>query len=253
MTSCTSPTVHCPPPVVFVPPLIPDIVAGKAVDGLATIGKLEIHLSGGSVDAPTEGVAGWFANSFGMFRKQTERYSLGEFLEKYSKFLSDTSLRNILLIEIDYTMVYADKKNENPDDLEAAVRSAYEYILQHVSDSNKIVLSAVGKTNMGLRDDLQLSVEAQFYRRHGFGKPAIEIEVVGIPSALVKQDRETKQEYETRLKQLTQELEDNARREEIRRAHEGAMKLIMADYEQHLVGLFEVEKVAEKVATSPEG
>lgn len=221
---------------------------------MATVGKLEVHLKGGTVEAPDEGVAGWFANSFGMFKKQTESYSVREFLEKYSRFLSDTALRNILLIEIDYTMVYSDKKNENPDDLEAGIRSAYEYLIQHVTDSsNKIVLSTVGKTNMGLRDDLQLSVEAQFYRRHGFGKPAIEIEVVGIPSAFVKQDKETKLEYETRLRQMTQELEDDNRRREVRKAHEEAMKIIIADYEQHLAGLFEAERFAEKIVTTQEG
>jgi hypothetical protein len=103
------------------------------------------------------------------------------------------------------------------------------------------------------RDDLQLSVEAQFYRRHGFGKPAIEIEVVGIPSAFVKQDKETKLEYEARLRQMTQELEDDNRRQEVRKAHEDAMKIIMADYEQHLAGLFEAERFAEKILTPQEG
>lgn len=252
MSNCASPAVHCPPPVVFVPPLVPAIAIGKAADSMATVGKLEVHLRGGSVEAPEEGVAGWFADSFGMFRKQTEGYSVREFLEKYSKFLSDTGLRNVLLIEIDYTMVYSDKKNENPDDLDTAIRSAYEYLIQHVTDSNKIVLSAVGKTNMGLRDDLQLSVEAQFYRRHGFGKPAVEIEVVGIPSAFVKQDKETKLEYETRLRELTEELEDDDRRREVRKAHEEAMKIILADYEQHLAGLFEPERFTEKIVTASE-
>ena len=246
-----SPAIHCPPPVMFIPPLIPAATVGKAEGGLATVGKLEVHLKGGSVDAPNEGVAAWFADSFGMFRKQTERYSVREFLEKYSKFLSETSLRNILLIEIDYTMLYYDRQQENPDDLGAATRSAHEYLIQHVSESNKIVLSAVGKTNMGLRDDLQLQVEAQFYRRHGFGKPGVEIEIVGIPSALVKQEKETKQEYDTRLRQLTQELEDNTREAEIRRGHEETMKTILADYEQHLSSLFEVEKVAGTVVTRP--
>jgi len=240
------------PPVTFVPPLVPAFTVGRAADRMATVGKLEVHLKGGMVEAPEEGVAGWFANSFGMFRKQTESYSVREFLEKYSRFLSDRGLRNVLLIEIDYTMVYSDKKNENPDDLDPAIRSAYEYLIQHVTDSNKVVLSAVGKTNMGLRDDVQFSVEAQFYRRHGFGKPAVEIEVVGIPSVFVKQDKETKLDYEARLRQMTQELEDDTRRREVSRAHEEAMKIIMADYEQHLAGLFEAERFVEKIVTPQE-
>ncbi len=244
--------LHCPPPVVFVPPIFPTAFGGKVADGIATIGKLEIQLSGGTVDTPTEGLAAWFSSSFGIFRKQTEKYGVGEFLEKFSRFLAETSLRNIMFLEIDYTMVYADKRNENPDDLELAVRSALEYILQHVTDSNKVVLSAVGKTNMGLRDDLQLSVEAQFYRRHGFGKPAVEITVVGIPSAFLKQEKETKQEYETRLEQLTQELEDRSRRQKVRRAREETMKHVVADYEQHLAELFEIDNATQKVAATVE-
>ena len=198
MTSCTSPSIHCPPPVVFVLPLIPEVVLEKAEGGLATVGRLKVYLKGGSVASPEEGVAGWFSSSFGMFRKKTEKFTAREFLEKYSRFLSDTSLRNILLVEIDYTMVYHDRKQENPDDLDAAVRPAYEYLDRHRADSNKIVLSAVGKTNMGLQNNLELHVETQFLRTHGFGKPSIEIDIVGIPSAFVRQDKETEQQYETR-------------------------------------------------------
>ncbi len=253
MSSCTSHAIHCPPPVVFVPPLILAATSKKAENGLAAVGRLEVHLRGGSVDAPDEGVAAWFADSFGMFRKQTERYSVREFLEKYSKFLSETSLRNILLIEIDYTMVYYDRKQENPDDLDLATRAAYEYLIQHMTDSTKIVISAIGKTNIGLRDDLQLQVEAQFYRKHGFGKPGVEIDIVGIPSALVKQDKETKQDYDIRLKHLTQELEDSTRDAAIRTGHEETMKTILADYEQHLAALFDIDKVTGNVVTRPAG
>jgi len=69
----------------------------------------------------------------------------------------------------------------------------------------------------------------------------------------VKQDKETKLEYEARLRQMTQELEDDNRRQEVRKAHEDAMKIIMADYEQHLAGLFEAERFAEKILTPQEG
>ncbi len=108
----------------FVLPLIPELASAKAEGGLATVGTLHVHLKGGSVDVPDEGVAGWFATSFGVFRKQTERYGVREFLEKYSRFLSDTTLRNMLLIEIDYTTVYYDKTQANPDDLGTAVKAA---------------------------------------------------------------------------------------------------------------------------------
>ncbi len=255
MTSCTSPTVHCPPPVVFVEPVIPvfSIPNASAKDSMATMGKLDIHLKGASVDSPTEGVAGWFASNFGMFRKQIEGYSVREFLEKYSKFLSDTSLRNILFIEIDYTLVYADKKNERPDDLNLAIGAAFEYVSQHISGSNKVVVSAVGRTNRGPREDLELSVEAQFYQRHGFGKPTIEIRAIGIPSTFVKQEKETKLEYENRLKHLTQELEDYLKRDEFRDAHKQEMKLVVADYRQHLAGLFEIDRLEERVYTELEG
>ena len=254
MTSCTSPTVHCPPPVVFVEPAFPvfSVPNASAKDSMATMSKLDIHLKGASVDSPTEGVAGWFASNFGMFRKQIEGYSVREFLEKYSKFLSDTSLRNILFIEIDYTLVYADKKNERPDDLNLAIGAAFEYVSQHISGSNKVVVSAVGRTNKGPREDLELSVEAQFYQRHGFGKPAIEIKAIGIPSTFVKQDKETKLEYENRLKHLTQELEDYLKRDEFRDAHKEAMKLVVDDYGRHLAGLFKIDRLEERVYTELE-
>lgn len=103
-----------------------------------------------------------------------------------------------------------------------------------------------------MRHDLQLQVEAQFLRKHGFGKPGIEMDVVGIPSAFLKQDRETQQECDARLGQLIRELEDNSREAEIRRGHEETMNALLADYQQHLAGVFEIDKSTKKVATRPE-
>lgn len=244
--------MHCPPPVFFVPPAVdPLFGTSGSTNPLSTSGKLDIFLKGGSVTVPTKGVAGWFADNFGIFTTRLEKYTVRDFIEKYSRFLHDAFLRNVLFIDVDYTLLYADKKNEHPEDLSRAVSRSYEHLAQDSRPTNMAVLSVVGRTNRGLGDDLDLTVEGRFARRHDSNKPAIEVEIVGIPSALVKKHTEAKQSYDARLKQLARELEDPANRERFRARHEEIMKLLVADYRHHLSGLFEVENASENVFTRP--
>ncbi len=254
MSQCLSPDVHSESPTVFAPP--PDLLnaaSARPVQKVALAGKLELFLHDSRVEHPIDGAAGWFADKLGMFAKQTEPYSTREFLEKYSTFLSQTNLRNVILIEIDYTAVFLDRENKTPDDLDQALTAAYQYLLKHLGSDNKIVISTLGKTRKGLEDDLDIVVEAQFYHRHGFGKPGMMLNIVAIPSKFVKQEKETKPDYEERLRQLTQQLEDNKGRAALETKYTNVMKEIIADYKQHLAMLFNVERDIEQVIASWDG
>ena len=248
---CLFPGMHCPPPVFSVPPSIDPLfgTAGSA-NPLSTSARLDIFLKGGSVTSPTregtkEEVAGWFADKFGI-TTLLEKYSVRDFIEKYSRFLHDVFLRNVLFVDVDYTLLYADKKNEHPEDLSRAVTRAYEHLAQDSTPTNMAVISVVGRTNKGQGDDLELTVDGQFFHKHDSNKLGIEISILGIPSALVKKYSEAKQSFEARLKQLSHELEDPDTREKFRARHEEIMKLLVADYKHHLSSLFETERVNEE-------
>ncbi len=106
----------------------------RPIDRFALLGTLSVHLKGGRVTEPTTGVARWFASSLGMLTKQVEKYDMAEFLERASRFLMETRLRNILLVEIDYDRVFEDR---SPNDLQNAIQATKRYISQNGGRGNK--------------------------------------------------------------------------------------------------------------------
>ena len=212
----------------------------RPIDKFALVGTLRFHLKGSRVAKPTTRVAHWFASSLGMLTKQIEKYDMIEFLERVSRFLSETRLRNILLVEIDYDRVYEDR---SPDDLQNAVLATKRYISQSRGKGNKFLISALGKTDRDPRKDLHLTVEVQYYRKHGFGKPGVEVKITGIPSVLLPHKKETKLRYQARQSDLAGRLNNPRKRAGFRRECENTMALVLRDYEVHLKGVFETEKV----------
>lgn len=243
MPKCSFPEMHHPPPVVFVTPWV---FASSEIDTISTVGELRLHLKGGNVESPAHGAAGWFSGMFDILRKQVEKYTARDFIQKYLRFLSETSLRNVLLVEVDYAMVFSDTKNTSADDLDEATRTTQEYILKHPGEENKVVVSTLGRTNRGMMRDLDLLVETQYYRKHGFGKPGIEVRILGIPSVFVRHEGETQEDFENRLA-ATKILEKSSRRMLLAGEYSEAMKQLLADYSQHLRGLFDVERHEETV------
>ncbi len=204
-------------------------------------GRIDIYLKGSRTETPKGGAAGWLAKNLLLFAKQTESYSIKEFLRRYSEFLSETGQRNVLLMEIDYEEVYADRDDKDPNDLDDALAKAYEHISSS-NGGNKLLLSTFGRTNNGLKNDLELTVEAQYYRKHGQGKPSIEVRVLGIPSALVKQWGEGDRQYKARVKRLFAELRTDVEREKFARKYENTAKVLVKDYEKRLKEIFDAEK-----------
>ena len=202
-------------------------------------GRIDIYLKGSRTEAPDEGAAGWLASNLGLFVKQTERYSIEEFLAGYSRFLSRTGLRNVLLTEIDYEEVYADKDNKDPNDLDAALAKAREYI-SGKEGLNKVLLSTYGRTKNGVKDGLEVTVEAQYNRRHGQGKPSVEVRVLGIPSVLVRQTKESDRQYRARMRRLSREFRSDASKRRFARKYENAAKVLLRDFERLLKRVLDV-------------
>jgi hypothetical protein len=206
---------------------------------------LRVHLKGSRVSTPTTPVAHWFASSLGMLSKQIEKYDMAEFLERASRFLSETRLRNVLLVDVDYDRVYEDR---SPDDLKTAVLATKRYVSQNKGEGNKILISALGKTDRDPRKDLHLTVEVQYYRKHGLGKPGVEVKITGIPSVLLPHKKETKRQYEARQTNLAARLGSARKRAGFRRECENTMALVLRDYEVHLKEAFDTDRV-ERVDT----
>ena len=201
------------------------------------------------VERPSEGVAHWLASGLGLFSKQVERYSVGEFLEKFFSFLKETRLQNILLIEIDYSPVYKDKPNKTRDDIDDSIVESRRYLSDNKGKGNKVIISAMGKTKMNPMKDLHLTVEGQYYRRHGFGKPGIELQVTGIPSALLPRRKESKVNYKTRQADLAMRIKSARKLQGFRKGCESTFGIVLRDYEAHLRGIFDVDKTEKQVSS----
>ncbi len=207
----------------------------------SVVGRIDIYLSGSRIETPHQGAAGWLAKNLSLFTKQTERYTIKDFLKRYSMFLSDAGLRNVLLLEIDYEQVHADRDNKDPDDLDDALNKAYEYI-SHKDRFNKALLSTYGRTRNGLRSGLDVTVEGQYNRRHGEGKPSVEVRVLGIPSVLIRQADEQDQQYRARMKRLSLELRSDAGKKRFARKYENSAKILLRYYERLLKKVFNVSE-----------
>jgi hypothetical protein len=203
-------------------------------------GRIDIYLKQGRTETPNRGAAAWFADSLGLFTKQTERYSVREFLKRYAKFLSSIRHRNVLLVEIDYDDVSAGEANQGPDDLDESLARAYDFLASH-GEGKKVLFSTFGRTNHGLKQGLEITMEAQYNRKHGHGKPAMEIRILAIPSILVKKPREADRDYEARTKKLFLALSDVGK-EKFARRYENTTKVLFRDYEHQLYKFFEVAK-----------
>jgi hypothetical protein len=205
-------------------------------------GRVAFHLKGSRIDRPDEGVAHWFASKLGMLSKQEEKYSIEEFLEKFSRFLAETYLQNILGIEMDYHTVYKDKEKTTTNDLHDSIAEARDYISHH-RDVNKVVVSALGRTKIEPRKDLHLTVEGQYYRRHGFGKPGIELRVTALPSALLPHKKETTYEYKARQAELARTLAKARKRDRFHKGCEKTLEIILRDYGTHMKNIFDIDNV----------
>ncbi len=84
-------------------------------------------------------------------------------------------------------------------------------------------------------------MEAQYNRRHGHGKPSIEIRVLGIPSVLVKRADEGDRRYKTEIEPLFRKLRSNLAKAKIARKYENRAKLLR-DYERRLKKVFDVSR-----------
>lgn len=200
-------------------------------------GRIDIYLKRGRIEKPDRGAAGWFADNLGLFTKQTERSTVKEFLRRYAKFLSIIRQRNVLLVEIDYEDVSA-KTNKGSNNLDDALAGAYKYLASH-GEANKVLLSTFGRTNNGMKNSLETTLEAQYNRKHGHGKPAIEIRILGIPSILIKKPREEDRDYKARTNRLFREL-SNVGKEKFAKRYENTAKVLMRNYERQFYKLFDV-------------
>jgi hypothetical protein len=206
----------------------------------AITGRVDIYLKRGRTETPERGPAGWFADHLGLFTKQTEKYSAKEFLRRHAKFLSEIHHRNVLLAEIDYEEVYVGRANRGTGELDDALAKAYDYLASH-GEANKVLFSTFGRTNPVLKDGLEITLEAQYYRKHGHGKPGIEVRVFGIPSTLVRKPQEKDRDYRARIKQLFGKL-SNVGKEKFARRYENTAKVLLKDYEHQLYKFFDVDK-----------
>jgi hypothetical protein len=203
-------------------------------------GRIDVYLKSGRKEAPDSGAAAWFADNLGLFAKQTERYSAREFLRRYAKFLNETHHRTVLLTEIDYEEVYLGRTDGGPNNLDDALAKASEYLALR-SDSNKLLLSTFGKTRNPLKDNLNFTLEAQYNRKHGHGKPGIEVRIIGIPSMLAKKPREADNEYRARMNRLFRDLSDLGK-EKFAMRYENEAKILLRYYERQMYKFFDVAK-----------
>ena len=212
-------------------------------------GRLGLRLKGGQVERPADGVAHWLAAGLGIFSKQIEKYSVGEFPERFFRFLRDTRLQNILLVEVDYNPVYKDRADKTKDDLNDAIIRARKYLSDHDRVENKVLISALGKTKIDPMKDLHLTVEGQYYRKHGSGKPGIELKVTGIPSILLPRRKETRIEYKARQAGVARRLNNTRKLASFRKGCERTFGLVMRDYTTHLEGIFDVTMTEKQVSS----
>jgi hypothetical protein len=262
MTNCSAPGAHCAGGVGFSGGVTSGVYTSggghrrkvprsrryvkpkqyEPIDPFALTGRLAFHLKGNQVEQPHEGLAQWFSSRFGMLSKQVEKYSLEEFLEKFSRFLKETLLENILAIEIDYYSVYKDRKDKSLNDLDNAIAAARDYVSHH-KNANKILISALGKTKLEPRKDLHLTIESQYYRKHGSGKPGMELYLTGIPSILLPRKKETNYEYKTREIELSKNLSKPRKRKDFMKGSERTLEIVMKDYVNHVKKFFDVDSV----------
>jgi len=203
-------------------------------------GRIDIYLRRGRTERPGHEVAGWFANNLGLFTKQTEMYDVKEFLRRYAKFLSEINHTSVLLIEIDYEEVYVGRATPGADDLNDALTMASEHLASH-REENKVLLSTLGRTRNAYRDSLKITLEAQYNRKHGHGKPGIEVRFLGIPSILLKKSQEGDKDYRARIDQLRRQL-TNVAKEKFARKYENASKVLLKDYERRLSKFFDAAR-----------
>jgi hypothetical protein len=203
-------------------------------------GRIDIYLKSGQKETPEGGAAAWFADNLGLFTKQTEKYSAKEFLRRYSRFLNENHHRSVLLTEIDYEPVYVAKTSRGDDDFDEAIAKASEYLESH-EDSNKVLLSTFGRAGSMLKGDLNFTLEAQYNRKHGHGKPGLEIRVLGIPRILLRKPREDDKDYKARMKRFFQALSD-LKKEKFAMRCENAAKVLLKDYERQLYKYFDVAR-----------
>jgi hypothetical protein len=73
----------------------------------------------------------------------------------------------------------------------------------------------------------------QYNRKHGHGKPAIEIRILGIPSILVKKPQEEDRDYKASTKRLFHEL-GNVGKEKFAKRYENTAKILIRNYEHRM-------------------
>ena len=221
----------------------------RPVEIFTLSGSIGLTLSRSLVERPTEGVAHWLASGLGIFAKQVEKYSIEDFVKKFFQFLKETRLQKVLLVELDYKSIYKDKKDRYNDDLEEALVAVRQYLAKHEKGGNKILVSALGKTKIDPMKDLHLTVEGQYYEKHGFGKPAIEVRITAIPSILLPRRKESKLDYATRQSILANRIHGARNLNSFRRGCEKTLGIVVKDYETHLRRNFDVDNAEKEVST----
>lgn len=205
-------------------------------------GRVDIYLGKARTEAPAHGPAGWLAGNLGLFAKQTEQYSVREFLSKYTKFLTAIHHTTILLAEIDYDEVYVGNPNEGAVDLADALSRIYEQLSSH-EKGNKVLLSTLGRTDNSRGNGLEVTTEAQYNKKHGQGKPGIEVRILAIPSILLKNPQESDKKYRARMKRLLKGLGD-AGKAKFAMRYENTAKILLKLYDQQLRKVFDVAKTS---------
>lgn len=89
MAHC-SPAPHCPSPAFIAPPMIlmaSHLYGSGGADRpeystILTRGKITARFKGYTIEAPDSGLAGWLSEKLGMFKSQTEPYSVQDFLRR---------------------------------------------------------------------------------------------------------------------------------------------------------------------------
>jgi len=201
---------------------------------------VDVYLKQGRTETPGRGAAAWLADSLGLFTKQIERYTVREFSKRYARFLESIRHKHVLLVEIDYEDVSAGEANQGPDNLDEFVARVYDF-LDSRGEGNKVLFSTFGRTNHGLKDDLDIAMEAQYNRKHGHGKPSMEIRILAIPSILIKKPREADKDYQARTKKLFLGLSDVGKAKFAMR-YENTAKVLFRVYEHQLYKFFEIAK-----------
>jgi len=212
-------------------------------------GSLGLRLKGGLVERPGEGVAHWLASGLGILSKQVEKYSVGEFLERFFRFLRETRLKNILLVELDYNPVYKHKTNKNKDDLDDAIITARKYLSDRDQAENKVLVSALGKTKMDPMKDLHLTVEGNTTESMVSENQQSSYRSQEFPQSSSHEERKRPSTTKPAKQGWPEDLNDTRKLARFRKGCEKTFGIVLRDYAAHLEGVFDADTTEKQVSS----